>query len=378
MLDHLVVHIGHAKTGTTSLQDTLRDNAGLLAERGWHYEARFRSHHQIARSFRLDPAQVRPREKQHLRQMYRALERTRLPNALVSSEAFSILTNDQTARCVEVLSSFARRLSVLLYVRHPLAFANSAVSQGVRGGRSLAEIIERPTVLPLRRMIERWSALVEAENFTVRPYDRAQLVGRDVIDDVLAHLRLEEIAPKLERRQANESLSGLGLVLLDRAQRMYPRGTVPIDAQRPFQAIEGKSFVLPEASQRDVMERSRKYLAYLEERYGIVLPQPVLEPTPLPVLDQTTLDSLARVLVRYGLHGYQLERSLLGRHLGARAPLAGDWDRPRLRLGEFVYRRRWGRRLLLAGPFEPFRAKPRAPARTAIGRPVKDPATTNS
>jgi hypothetical protein len=296
VIDVLTLHLGHIKTGTSSLQQTFRDSADALAEHGLYYYASHRSQHPIARAF--DPANARGADKRHVTNLQREAARRQWAQGLISSELMADMQDDAAERLVAEMRKLAREVRALMYVRHPIALANSAAAQGVRSGRAMADIAARPRVLPLRRIVERWWNLLGREGLVVRPFDKAVLVRGDVIDDTLSVLGIPEAAEGLKRRKANEALSVLGIDLLERAQAETAGTRWNQQMIRPFEDIRGPKFVLPQAALEDVRRRGEAELAFLEESFGIDLPEPVPAPVPTepPPLTDDELQSLARVL----------------------------------------------------------------------------------
>ena len=212
-MDVLTLHIGHMKTGTTSLQATFRDNAAILAEAGLYYFAATRTNHALVRPL---TKRGKGAESKYIKEFRREAKANRLPKGLISSETLQRLGPKEIAECIATMRTIADRVQVLIYVREPVALAISAAHQGVRSGRPLKKIIANPRVLDLTKIITDWRGAVGQENMIVRPFDRAQLVGGDVIDDVLDVVGCGAVAPRLTRRAVNEGLSVLGIHMLER------------------------------------------------------------------------------------------------------------------------------------------------------------------
>lgn len=369
MVDDLYIHIGHPKTGTGSLQQTFRANARLLRDNGVFYDARPHNHHPIAHTARGgEPQKARARQISH--RFFRSLRAAREPVAILSTEALIRLSEAEAAAFVRKLSRHARRVTVVMYVRHPVAAANSFAHEGVRIGKPLDEIVARPRVLPLRRLVEQWQKAVDGHGcMIVRPFAPALLHGGDVVDDLLAVMGRPDLASGLTRVRLNEPLSALGITLLDRAHRIGP---VPRDATRIFEGIEGPRYVLPEKALEVVRRRAEPELSYLRKRFGMDLPEPNETPTPPPDLDEETLTSVAAILRQAALHAYTLDSSLLGRVMEQPSPFTRRQDAvthpvaPMLRRlgvtdvlatsksgGRSRRRRRGLRRLLRWGPRKP-------------------------
>lgn len=321
MVDDLYVHIGHPKTGTGSLQQTFRASADVLAEGGVLYDARPRNHHPIAHV--AHGGTRRSRRTDRVAGRFRRLLRTsRAPVALLSTEALIRLSDDEAAAFVAGLARHAGRVTVVVYVRHPVSAASSFAQEGVRVGRPLEEIVAGPRVLPVQSLLERWERAANGR-IVVRPFARPLLTGGDVVDDMLALMGRPALASRLRRVSMNEPLSALGIALLDRAHRL---GRLPREATRIFERIEGPRYVLPEEALCQVRRRAAPELAFLEERFGIVLPEPEEAPTPPPGLDEATLGSIAAVLRKAALHAHGLDRSPIGRLMEQTSPFTRPED----------------------------------------------------
>lgn len=319
-MDVLTLHIGQQKTGTTSLQATFRDNPAVLARHGLFYYGKTRTNHPLSRPFH--GGTKRGADAKIVRDFTKEAKASGLRQALVSSETYIRLTDEEARECVATMGKVAGRVRVLLYVRDPVAFATSSVHQAVRTGRPLAEVAANPRVLPLRQLITRWRGIVGEDDMIVRPFDRAQLANGDVIDDVLSVLGCPAAAPELARASVNEGLSVLGIHLLDRANALMPDRRMSYDLQRPYNFIGGPRYVLPEEALRKVRRRAAPELAFLKDEYGIDLPQSDAPASPPLALSDEELASLARVFHEVNKFAFDLDRSAMGRVLMTKMPFS--------------------------------------------------------
>ncbi len=318
-MDQLTLHIGHQKTGTTSLQFTLRDNAAILARHGLHFWDGHPAHHPMARKFHAPL--TGPGDHRVVKNFVDALKATPLPQAMISTETFMRLTEDEVKACVEMLRPLAKTLKVLVYVRHPVGFASSAAHQRVRMGGRLADAEEKPGIVPLRMLLKRWMDVVGRENMIVRPFDRGLLKNGDVIDDALDVLGIGEVAPQLTRVQTNEALSVLGIHLMDRALAISGE-KLPTAVGRAFDAVGGPKYVLPQASLDIAREAGEPELAFLKREFGIDLPEPKVTPTEPPSVSEPELESLASVILQSAQYAFDLTKSPAGRLLEMKSPFA--------------------------------------------------------
>jgi len=337
VIERLTLHIGHMKTGTTSIQATFRDSADVLAAHGLFHYARHRNHHPIARRFH-GPT-LRREDKHHFDRFVREVRATRCPRALVTSETFMRLSDEEAADCAAFFGRLAQKLDVILYVRHPVGFACSAAHQAVRTGRPLSEVVGSPRVLPLRETIERWRRAVGPGNVTVRPFVRPLLAGGDVVDDLLHVLGLPGAGAQLNRTRVNEGLSVLAIHLLDRANAFDGGAGLPRAGLRVFEAIAGPKYVLPQHSLDRVRGLAEPELAFLREDCGIELAEPRDAPTPAPGLEAAELDSLARALLAASRQAHGRDKAPISRLVG--------WSSPSTREeGRVIHRRAGVRRRL--------------------------------
>ncbi|MEM8853152.1 MAG: hypothetical protein AAGD34_05575, partial [Pseudomonadota bacterium] len=294
-MERLVLHIGHPKTGTTSLQSTFRDSASVLARHGVYYFAGYRNNHPIGRSMHAKTRNAT--DEAIAAQFLKEAKATRCPQGLVSSENFTKLKGDEPKACLEKLRTVADRVDVLIYVRHPIGYCNGSAHQSVRSGRPLAEVSQNPRVLNLTSLLQRWEEAAGEDHMIVRAFHRPSLVNGDVVDDVLSILGAEAAAPHLTRATINDGLSALGIQLLDRAHGQCNEGeALRLGAVRAFDAIGGPRYVLPPEARAKVLADSAPHLAYLKDKYGIEFPEPP-DPGLAPALPpEETLDSMAGVI----------------------------------------------------------------------------------
>ncbi|MCF3936638.1 hypothetical protein L1787_24915 [Acuticoccus sp. M5D2P5] len=326
MIDELTLHIGHPKTGTTSLQATFYESASVLARHGVFYDTRNRTHHRFARiaqGYADDLTKCKP-----LRELTDDIAASKLPRAFIGSEAFVRCTRAQAQAFVEHLRRFARRVKVLLYVRHPVTYAASAAHQGARIGRPLAAIVAEPRILDLTDLIATWRKAVGADNLIVRPFARPLLTNGDVIDDVLGVMGALDAAPDMTRVQVNEGLSVLGIHLIDAANRLVDDPPVPQRLIRIFEAIEGPRYVIPEPALAMAAVQAEPHLAMLERDFGIRLPAPTETPSDPVGLSPAELESLAKVMLTAADYIDAWDRAPASRIVGLTSPFARVIDRP--------------------------------------------------
>lgn len=314
MVDELILHIGHPKTGTSSLQETFSDNRRALLDHGLYYQEGF--HHRIAHHF--DGGRRSHGDRGKVSALLRDLRRTRARQAMVSSEVFYRLDEAGIARTLEAFSPHARSIRVLLYVREPVAAATSAVHQGLRSGRTLQSLLARPWVVRVAALVTRWRAAVGADAVTVRPYRRDEDARWDVVGDALEVIGQGGLAPSLERRRRNEGLSVLAAHLLDQVNRERVRRSapqLPVGSLAPFGRIPGPRYLLPPDAQEAARRAGRPGVEWLEGECGIRFRPAAAGPAGAhePPLSEPELRSLARSLLLSTQFAYEVERAPVAR-----------------------------------------------------------------
>lgn len=289
----MFVHIGHPKTGTSSIQETFTASASVLEDYGVFHYAGYIDHHPIAR--RMHKASQRYHDIGVYKRFFAAAAATRCETGFFSSETLIRLQPDEIAAMVEQFRTVAEEIKVLIYVRHPVGYTVSATHQAVRLGQSLAALEKKPRLVDLKRILPRWRDAMGADNLIVRPFERAQMVNGDAVDDVLAVLGAGAAADRLTRSQRNEGLSVLGIHVLDRVNQLQGRPLGRPNILR-INTLAGPRYVLPQETLDHARELAVPHLEYLEAEFGITLSEPPQTPSPPLSLSPEELDTLAALI----------------------------------------------------------------------------------
>lgn len=342
MIDRLVVHLGHEKTGTSSLQHTFSTNGAALEAAGLVYPRLHPTrprweHFDVSEEFGAGGGPFAP--GRHWARFCDIVNASGCRTAVFSSEFLLRLSPEKVPDAIAAFGSLARRVDCLIYVRHPVHYANSAVSQAMRYGRPLSRLIERPFTVDIRGLVTRWSDALDASpvdgQTIVRPYRRDIDPAWSLTDDLLRICGADPAAIHLSPQPSNDNpaLSSLAVYLLDWINRHIEPERIDRNSLGAFEALRGPAYVLP----ADAMARARRHtapaLAWLEATHGIALSERALEPSPPCPLSEAELASLAKLTLGVTQFNYEVERSRLGWWLGLRAP--GSTRRP----GHPIHRR---------------------------------------
>lgn len=194
----LVLHIGHRKTGSTTLQTTLAASAPALMDRGVLYPRCLRGASHAWLVMPLDFARQAPRlmlrrlgfdagraqaefDREWAHMAAQVAERRPAQVILSSEYLLERLTPALAPAFRDRLQALFGDITVVAYVRQPSKWFFSNLQQHLRYQDDLPPV----EPLSLRPMLEVWEAAFPGR-VIVRPHDRAQLAAGDIVADVLA------------------------------------------------------------------------------------------------------------------------------------------------------------------------------------------------
>ncbi len=232
------IHIGVHKTGTKSIQHTLSENRRVLRRHGINSLSGDPNHGPVFISLLADEPHRETRNI--LRQVdtpdkaaaynasaqYRvmkSLARNRSPKFVISGEGLSPRKAQEIERFKQILAPYAADYRIIVYVRDPYEYANSASLQRLKNGGVL-DVPDKKFPLPkYRRNLSRWIDAFGRENVDIRVFDPKRFVGGDLISDFLVAIgESPELAKKLNVVRANQSMSHEAALILSEANKTIP------------------------------------------------------------------------------------------------------------------------------------------------------------
>ncbi len=211
------LHIGMHKTGTTSLQSTLKKIGGRPA---WKYiciggslhmntpfHAMFATdpfkYHWFAKQG-ISPEDLREKGARLRERLAAAISQTRRQTIIMSAEALPLIDADGIARLKDFLDPLFDEVRVIGYVRPPVSFKISIFQEMVKGGRGKFEIDD--IRCNYRRKFEKFDKVFGRENVVLRKFDPGSFADGCTVSDFFAAVGLK--APdRAKIVRANESLS---------------------------------------------------------------------------------------------------------------------------------------------------------------------------
>jgi hypothetical protein len=191
---HVVVHIGPYKTGSTSIQASLRANPEELWRQGCYYFDEPHMPEFALQTLALTGAEQMTPDLRHrfpslaaakawsegCWQRFEAeVQCRRPPLTLISSEHFSGLSDPRVL--IQRLRRSFSRITVLAYLRDPADLYCSTLQQRIRGNGDRLSALPSPLSFfyPARKQLEPFLNLVGAENMRVRRFGSAAATAAD-------------------------------------------------------------------------------------------------------------------------------------------------------------------------------------------------------
>lgn len=230
MTRRLWLHIGMAKTGTSSIQETLQgyDDGKVAycgfntANHGYPVITLFKkdsSGYRVNRNLGRDAAEIARQRQVFDAELRRECEE-RTSDTIISGEAIcNGLDRDEIAAMLDRLRPHYGEIRILAYVRPFLSFTKSSLQQRIKGGRAQDVTMGVPQYR--NRFFGQWVDLLGKDAIEFVKFDRASLYNGDVVED-FCHRTGVDLA-RCKRVQTNESLPVEGMAALYAYNTFYPR-----------------------------------------------------------------------------------------------------------------------------------------------------------
>lgn len=294
----LVLHIGMEKTGTTSLQRTLRDERNYLKEAGILYPTSKHPpfDHQWLMCLLLEPDDL-PREFRTIRsldhdavrgfgarfwdELQNQVTESRPQTVVLSYESFFLLKREPLERLRDLLASSFSDIEVIAYIRHPSTLWLSKAQQAVKG----SEIITPPGLYRsnLRAHLTRHIDVFDGR-VIARAFDPETLHHGNVVRDFLSSYIPggDDLAQSMTIASENESMSGEAMCVLQAFYRQFwpnQAGVFAIEGRELLAVLQmlrrdlhQQSPKLRPGVEAKIAENHEQDLKWLHERFGIAFP----------------------------------------------------------------------------------------------------------
>lgn len=231
MIEQAFVHVGLAKTATTTIQRTLAANRQKLGEHGALFPSFAPNHFNIAYAVSGPPARFKrshvfdgvanaeqwaERGRKIDSDLRAEIEATKARKLILSAESFSCWPTRMLFELRDYLSGLASWTSVILYLRDPLDWQNSMVLQLLRGGTRLEDANLEP--FPYAERIPKLQEVFG--ELDIRLLEKARAWERGIVGDFLQAIGVE--AELAAQPPANVGSSLEQALIFDRINRHFP------------------------------------------------------------------------------------------------------------------------------------------------------------
>jgi hypothetical protein len=227
----IYLHIGAPKTGTSSIQLLLRDNARSFEALGYYVpqigQGKAGGHHTLVRTLAGLP--VPPHQAVGESEILDELHKFKSSSIVISSEMLSsILAQSHLAETlIGKLQQVSKNIVLILFVRNQIQWLNSAYSQGVKSFRYdhyfrqfIAEVLENIDAYTYNR----WPAIAQKHGVELRAQAfNSKVRSEGVSASFFRHIGVERPGHFPEVR-SNESVGPFAVEAARRAMNQIPGG----------------------------------------------------------------------------------------------------------------------------------------------------------
>ncbi len=223
----IILHIGDAKCGSSSIQASLYQARETLLSRGvlYHPASTANGHFSyitlLNGKTRGDNADQEAMARANIAATREMIAEHRPEYLIVSGESLFSVVPDLVMGLLTEITGTPAPVHVVAFLRHPVDFYLSGVQQGLKASHEFTSPLDfiRDTPGTFRR----WSAFPGCDSVTARLFDRSRLTGGSVVTEFNAILRsiIGPDLPELPDANKNTSLSAEQMVVLQQYRRDF-------------------------------------------------------------------------------------------------------------------------------------------------------------
>ena len=216
------IHAGTYKTGTSTIQNMIYDNRGILEEKGFYYpEAGLTKARRLGiRHYYLMYEIVRGNQLNYWKELLKEISKVEQEKILLSHENFFSPSIDPK-KIVSRLDGY--EIKLIVYLRNPIDYIESCYREWVQNVDKYDKSIDvffswRKKWLSYKKMIEKWERVIGSENISIGIFDKNCLYMNDIKFDFLRKIGLKDIKIR-ENENYNRTLKSneiLKILLMNR------------------------------------------------------------------------------------------------------------------------------------------------------------------
>ena len=319
MATTIYLHIGVHKTGTTSIQQTMKRQREMLLGHDINYLGMRENHGAVFLSLLSDaperyrrnvdkrndtPEKAAAYNERNEQELLELLSANRSSKLLISGEGLSLLPPASVAKMKEILDPYADAYRIIVYVRDPYEFTSSSLQQHFKAGYALDDP-NLPLTLPrYRQKIDKYIRLFGRENVDIRIFDPKRFVGGNLLTDFLTAMGAPELGPSLALPYANQSMSHESALVLSETNKAIPTRVDELANRKrilrfhlTLAAIQGERFSVDPSVYANHMDEIRADMDWLHEIIGEpVFAQAKPRPASVPRWSEATVASIKKLV----------------------------------------------------------------------------------
>lgn len=280
-MKRLYIHLGTGKTGSTAIQRFLDHNdEALSSTEGIDYVKTARrnlNHHALCTNFHRNKGGVASDVNPHIDELLEEIEGSSNESFVFSSEYFPSVTSEEIGNYyVDRLSSIVD-IHVIVYLRRQDEFVESWYTQLLKAGQPgaaegidrLYSRLSRDGVLDYQALVDSWAQYVGHENVHVRPFERDQFLGGNIVHDFMSVLDVKNLNDYvIPEGDPNPSLSRDQARIIESFHRAGMEKRLDNHLRRPFDLkSEHSRYVMSPARRQEVIDDWRAVNAEVAQIY---------------------------------------------------------------------------------------------------------------
>lgn len=290
----IFVHAGMHKTGTTEIQRAFYSAREALGAKGICYPSIGANHSAPiysafterptaypwnVRAGRTDETATNAINQETLHDLGQAFEESDWSKVILSGEAISYLSEAAASRLISFLEQYSTDLKVIMYIRRPAAYINSAWQQRIRDGATIEHLIEKPELPNYRMRVEKFINLLTRDRVVLKLFSPETFKNGDLMSDFLDVIDEPKLDPLLSRQRTNTRWSGKATMILEAYNQLVPPFIEEHGLPKPnpmrtgmvarvVATLRGDGFRLPAGLSTDLLMRIGADIAWIEQQLG--------------------------------------------------------------------------------------------------------------
>jgi hypothetical protein len=290
MSKEIILHIGSAKTGTTTIQKALYQSADTLLKHGIYYPTISSNHgRKLSTLFSSHPekmpsnirlgltkkSELKKANKQCKKTLESYLTNPKIKKVIFSGELLFLLRNEEVARLHQWLLQFSDKITVICCTRNPVDWFTSWAQHRLKTNpitidtccKNMSSAKNIPNYDQIKSYIEHFGK----ENVLIydfdkhKPYLYQKFLGCCRLDKTLIN---ELCAQPIKTH--NESLSYEASIILNKINLLKPRTAKSKMAKNEpsyLSKIKGQKFRLPKELFKNILLQHQPSISWLSENY---------------------------------------------------------------------------------------------------------------